>query len=154
MINSMTTYYAGSEAERRALDGYIKLSRASEAVSTAINGYLKEYDLTISQFGVLEAIYHLGPLHQKHLAQKILKSDGNLTLVIDNLVKQALVERVRDIVDRRCVYVHLTTRGRELISTLFPAHVQRVLTTMNILTPEEQDQLAVLCRKLGLGVGL
>jgi MarR family 2-MHQ and catechol resistance regulon transcriptional repressor len=146
----MSTHYTGTPAERLALDGYIKLSRAAESVTTAINGYLKEHELTISQFGVLEAVYHRGPLAQKDVAQKILKSDGNLTMVIDNLVKRALVERVRDETDRRRVYVHLTARGRDLITTIFPDHVQRVLTTMSALTPEEQEQLALLCRKLGL----
>ena len=149
----MSTHYTGTPEERLALDGYIKLARAAEAVGTAINGYLKAYDLTVSQFGVLEAVYHLGPLHQKQVAQKILKSDGNLTLVLDNLSKRGLIERIRDTLDRRCVYVQLTERGRELITTLFPAHVQRVLSTMNALTPEEQEQLATLCRKLGLGQG-
>lgn len=149
----MSTHYTGTPTELLALDGYIKLARAAESVSTAINGYLKEHDLTISQFGVLEAVYHLGPLHQKQVAQKILKSDGNLTLVLDNLGKRGLIERVRDTADRRCVYVQLTDRGRELITTLFPAHVQRVLTTMSALTPEEQVQLATLCRKLGLAQG-
>ncbi len=146
----MSTLYNGTPTERLALDGYIKLSRAAESVTTAINGYLKEHDLTISQFGVLEAVYHRGPLAQKDVAQKILKSDGNLTMVIDNLVKQGLVERVRDETDRRRIYVHLTARGRDLITTLFPAHVQRVVATMSVLTPEEQEQLALLCRKLGL----
>lgn len=149
----MSTHYTGTPEERLALDGYIKLARAAEAVSTAINGDLKEHDLTISQFGVLEAIYHLGPLHQKEVAHKILKSDGNLTLVLDNLSKQGLIERVRDTADRRRVYVHLTERGRDLITTIFPAHVQRVLSTMSALTPEEQQQLALLCRKLGLAQG-
>ncbi len=76
-----------------------------------------------------------------------------LVLVLDNLSKQGLIERVRDTADRRCVYVHLTERGRDLITTIFPAHVQRVLTTMSALTPEEQQQLALLCRKLGLAQG-
>ncbi len=146
----MSTHYEGTLTERNALDSYIKLARAAESVAAAINGYLKGYDLTISQFGVLEAVYHLGPLHQKEVAHKILKSDGNLTLVIDNLVKRDLVERVRDSHDRRYVFIHLTDRGRDLITTIFPAHVQRVVTTMSALTDAEQEQLAALCRKLGL----
>ena len=52
-----------------ALDVYIKLSRAAEAVTTRINYHLKVENLTISQFGVLEAVYHLGPMYQKKFSK-------------------------------------------------------------------------------------
>jgi MarR family 2-MHQ and catechol resistance regulon transcriptional repressor len=147
----MGTHYQGTLAEQRALDVYIKLSRAAEAVNTRVNHHLKAEKLTISQFGVLEAIYHLGPMHQNRLAEKILKSSGNLTLVIDNLEKRGFVTRERDPQDRRCMTVHLTEAGRTLIESIFPRHVGIVVQEINVLTREEQNQLAALCRKLGLG---
>ena len=146
----MGTHYQGTATEKLALEVYIKLSRATEMVETRINCRLKDYHLTLSQFGVLEALYHLGPLHQYELAGKVLKSSGNLTLVIDNLVKQGLVERGRDAADRRCLTIGLTEAGRQLISDMFPSHVGYVVEAMGVLTPEEQQHLAALCRKLGL----
>ena len=110
MILIMGTHFQGTEQEISALDAYIKLSRAAEAVTTRINRHLKAENLTISQFGVLEAIHHLGPMHQHRLGQKILKSGGNMTLVIDNLQKRGLVEREQDPADRRCITVRLTDR--------------------------------------------
>jgi MarR family 2-MHQ and catechol resistance regulon transcriptional repressor len=106
--------------------------------------------LTWSQFGVLEALFHLGPLHQQDVAAKILKSAGNLTLVVDNLVKQGLVERSRDKEDRRYVTICLTEAGRRLMQEIFPKHVEHVVEAASVLTPSEQRQLAGLCRKLGL----
>ena len=147
----MGTHYQGTAKQERALDVYIKLSRAADAVTTRINHHLKAADLTISQFGVLEALYHLGPLQPSHLAIKILKSGGNLTLVITNLVKRGLVERQRREDDRRCIEIHLTEAGRTLIDDLFPRHVDIVEREINVLSAAEQEQLAVLCRKLGLG---
>jgi MarR family 2-MHQ and catechol resistance regulon transcriptional repressor len=147
----MGTHYQGNRAEKDALDVYIKLSRAAGAVETSINYHLKDYGLTSSQFGVLEALYHLGPLHQHELASKILKSSGNLTLVIDNLVKRGLVERERDRTDRRCITICLTETGNQLISDILPRHVERVVDVVGVLTPKEQHQLGTLCRKLGLG---
>jgi len=85
------------------------------------------------------------------LAAKILKSSGNLTLVIDNLVQRGLVERQRDQSDRRYLTIHLTEAGRQLMSDIFPQHVEYVVTAIGVLTVEEQQQLAALCRKLGLG---
>ncbi len=146
----MSTQYQGTQTEKDALDVYIKLSRAAESVETRVNSHLKNYGLTWSQFGVLEALFHLGPLHQQDLAVKILKSSGNLTLVIDNLVKRGLVERERDTCDRRFITVCLSEAGRQLISDIFPDHVMQVVETVGVLTPSEQQQLAQLCRKLGL----
>lgn len=148
----MGTHYEGTTAERRALDAYIKLSRAANVVEARINGHLGDVGLTISQFGVLEAIHHLGPLHQGELATKILKTSGNLTLVIENLVKRGLVERCRAEHDRRFVLVSLTTAGRRLIGDLFPRHVERVEEAFGALGADEQETLARLCRKLGKGV--
>lgn len=146
----MGTHYQGTTEEVIALDLYIKLVRAADSVTARVNRHLAEVNLTISQFGVLEALYHLGPLHQCELAEKILKSGGNLTLVIDNLSKRELVERERDENDRRYITVHLTEAGRALIADLFPRHVQGVVREVGALTQEEQVELAALCRRLGL----
>lgn len=147
----MGTHYSGTAVERGALDLYIKLTRAADAVNHAINGHLKEWHLTVSQFGVLEALYHLGPQNPGALGEKILKSSGNMTLVVDNLAKRGLVERQRDPNDRRCIVVHLTDDGRGLIETILPIHVARVVEVMRVLAPDEQADLAALSRKLGRG---
>jgi MarR family 2-MHQ and catechol resistance regulon transcriptional repressor len=105
--------------------------------------------LTVSQFGVLESLYHLGPMCQSDIGAKLLKSSGNITLVIDNLEKRGLVRRERDSDDRRMVIVSLTKKGRELIERIFPGHVAAILEEMSILTPTEQETLGRLCRTLG-----
>ena len=104
----------------------------------------------MSQFGVLEAIYHVGPLSQAELAKKILKSTGNITMVIDNLEKRGLVRRERKEGDRRYYAVQLTPEGKKLISSIFPRHAGKIVETMNILTKAEQETLGQLCKKLGL----
>jgi MarR family 2-MHQ and catechol resistance regulon transcriptional repressor len=147
----MPSHYQGSSKEKLALTTFIKLIRAAESIATRINNHLSEHNLTVSQFGVLEAVYHLGPMHQNQLAEKILRSTGNMTLVIDNLVKRNLVERRRDEDDRRCVNIHLTPAGQALIAEIFPAHVQTVVQEFSVLTPAEQVQLGQLCRTVGVG---
>lgn len=147
----MGTKYQGADDEVRALDLYIKLSRAADAVTVAVNRHLKEdHNLTVSQFGVLEAVYHLGPLVQSELAAKILKSSGNLTLVIDNLERRGLVRRERDANDRRYVHVHLTEQGAALVRAILPQHVAGIVAALEVLSPAEQEQLAHLCRVVGL----
>lgn len=146
----MGTHFQGTEAERRALDTFIKLSRAAESVGRRVNDHLHDHQLTVSQFGVLEALYHLGPMPVGQLAGKILRSSANLTLVIDNLVKRGLATRERRATDRRAVEIDLTEAGRELVAALLPAHVAGVSAAFTALTPEEQTTLAALCRKVGL----
>lgn len=146
----MGTHYSGSTEELLALDCYIKLFRAADSVSQRINAHLRDYDLTVSQFGALETIYHLGPMQSGELGQKILKTSGNMTMVIDHLEKRGLVTRQRRADDRRCVDIHLTEDGRSLITSILPTHVAGVVVALSALNQAEQQQLADLCRTLGL----
>ena len=146
----MPTHYPGSQRERRALTALIALRRATNTISLREAALMRRHELTESQFGVLEALLHLGPMCQKDLAAKILKSSGNLTTVIDNLERHGLVERRRDPGDRRMVTVHLTETGRSLIGKMFPAHAAKIADLFAVLAPDEQVELARLCRRLGL----
>lgn len=149
----MGTKHRGPAEEVRALDAYVKLSRAAAAVEAAVNRHLAAAGLTISQFGVLEALWHLGPLPQGALARKILKSPANLTTVLDNLERRELILRRRDPADRRVVRVELSDQGEARIAPLFPRHVARVVDAFSALDPAEQETLARLCRTLGLAQG-
>lgn len=149
----MPTHYQGHTQDQQALDVYIKLMRAAAAVETRVNQHLATHGLTISQFGVLETLYHLGSLCQKDIAAKILKSTGNLTIVIDNLEKRGLVLRQRNTDDRRRVDVYLTPDGHALIEAIFPTHVAMVSADVGILTDAEQLEFQRLCKKLGLQAG-
>jgi MarR family 2-MHQ and catechol resistance regulon transcriptional repressor len=130
-----------------ALKTFTKLIRAAETVTAEAHRLLPESGLTISQFGVLEALLHLGPLCQKEIAAKILKSTGNITQVIDNLEKRNLVIRKQNPDDRRYYAIHLTKEGRRFIAALFPEHAKRIAAAMSCLSTEEQQQLGKLCRK-------
>jgi MarR family 2-MHQ and catechol resistance regulon transcriptional repressor len=140
---------AGNDTSR-ALNTYTKLMRAAESVTSRVHRVLAEPKLTISQFGVLEALYHKGPLCQRDIAAKILKSTGNITLVIDNLEKNGLVQRVRDNEDRRYLTIHLTEAGTMLITKVFADVEAEIVGEMTLLTENEQVLLGSLCKKLGL----
>jgi len=127
--------------------------RAAESVTTRIHQHLIDAGLTVSQFGVLEALYHIGPLSQVNIAKKVLKSSGNITMVIDNLEKSGLVKRERKKDDRRYYIVQLTDEGRKLIGSIFPRHAAKIMEEMMILSSTEQETLGNLCRNLGLRQG-
>ena len=146
----MPTHYQGPPHEVRALDTFIKLMRASGCLLARTSRHLAASGLTAGQFGVLESLLHLGPLHQCDLARKHLQSGGNITMIVDNLERAGLVRRERLAEDRRYVRVCLTDAGRERISALFPEHVRQIGESMDALTADEQVELGRLCRKLGL----
>lgn len=133
----------------RALNTYTKLVRAAESVTNRVHRVLAEPALTVSQFGVLEALLHKGPLCQKDIAAKILKSTGNITLVVDNLEKHGLVRRVRDMADRRFFTIHLTETGEALAAKVFADVETAIVGEMKSLTEEEQVLLGNLSKKLG-----
>jgi len=87
---------------------------------------------------------------QKELGVKILKSTGNITLVIDNLEKRNLVKRIRSTDDRRYISIVLTDEGNKLISEFMPVHVKSITKELSILSKEELDQLQKICKKIGL----
>lgn len=146
----MGTHFKGTKAETRALDVYIKLRRAVNRLNTRESALMRDAGLTESQFGVLEALDHLGPLCQRELAEKILKSAGNLTTVIDNLERRDLVERRRERTDRRVVTVHLLPAGRDLVGEVMPRNVAMLVEFFSVLKAGEQQEFAAMCRRLGV----
>lgn len=145
----MATHYQGTEDEIGALNAYIKLIRCAESVTLRLNTLAAAAGLTLSQLGTLDALFHLGPLCQRELGEKLLKSSGNITMVVDNLEKRGCVKRERGELDRRFVTVRLTAEGRRLIGGFFPSHVAAIVKEMSSLTRREQEALGRLCRKLG-----
>lgn len=147
----MPSHHAGEPHEQEALSAYIKLMRAAGVIGDRSAPLLRAAGLTPSQFGVLEALHFLGPLRQVDLAAKILKSSGNITMVVDHLEQRGLVERDRNLTDRRCVSVTLTPSGQHLISRVYPQVAAQIVEAFAVLTVRERTQLAALCKKLGLG---
>src|ERR1700755_832068 len=102
-VETMPSRHQGSPRERRALAAFINLQRAANSIQSLSMKHLDQHGLTPSQFAVLEALYHVGPLCLSDLAKKILRTSGNLTMVVDNLEKAGLVTRTQSTKDRRFV---------------------------------------------------
>lgn len=146
----MGTHFQGSKSDVTTLNAFIKLMRSVESLNNRLNRHLSEADLTVSQFGVLEVLHHLGPLNQRAIGEKLLKSGGNITMVIDNLEKCGHVKRKKDPDDRRAVLIHLTESGKSFIENFFPKHLERIKEEFSVLTEDEKKELGRLCKKLGV----
>jgi MarR family transcriptional regulator, 2-MHQ and catechol-resistance regulon repressor len=149
----MGTHHRGSAREVRALDALVKLVRCAASVQARLEPGIRAEGLSPNQFGVLEALFHLGPLEPCELGPKLLTSRPNVVLLVDQLEERGLARRSPVEGDRRRVRVELTAAGRRMIAKAFQQHARRVAEQMSALSPEEQDQLGRLCKQLGLGTG-
>lgn len=145
----MGTKYKGQKKEVTALDTYIKLIRATETIRSKVIHSLSKFHLTDNQFNCLDAIFHLGPLTQKELGEKLLRSGGNITLVVDNLEKHNLVKRIRDENDRRKFLVHLTQKGEKLFKKVFPNQLKFLVEELGSISGKDKKELQRICKKIG-----
>jgi MarR family 2-MHQ and catechol resistance regulon transcriptional repressor len=143
------THYRGGAAEVRALDALIKLVRCTSSLQTRLEVGLRAEGFTATQFGILEALLHLGPLEPCELGPKLLTSRPNVVLLVDQLEERGLVRRKPVENDRRRVRIELTPAGRRAIHRAFQRHARRVAKELSALSAADQEQLGRLCKRLG-----
>lgn len=151
MSDSKTKSGRRSAAEERALKLLVVLSRALDAVSAHVHRDVARHGLSATEFGVLEALYHKGPLLQGEVQRKILLSSGGITYTVDRLVEKGLVERRDCASDRRARYAALTPKGEALMARIFPEHAAAVQRAVSGVPARDQETLIALLRTLGLG---
>jgi MarR family 2-MHQ and catechol resistance regulon transcriptional repressor len=137
---------------RDALRLWVSLGRAFHSVSKVVNTRVMAEGLTIPQFGILEALYHFGPLSHRELAEKLQVTGGNITFVVGRLEEMGFVTRVRSELDRRVVEAQLTPSGRTRVEAVFPEHARLIRDLMSHLDTDERATLQSLLKRLGRGV--
>ena len=136
-------------SQRLSLATYVRLVRAANAARSHASHHLGDSGLTLTQFAVLEALYHLGPLSLSDIAQKVLTTGGNLTMVAGNLERDALVKRQISPKDGRVQILVLTPKSKVLLRRIFPMHAAAITEFMAALPAAELAHLGEMCRKLG-----
>lgn len=135
-------------AQSPEIDAYVKLIRTADALHGEVTKGLTEEGITASQFSAMKALRFYGPLPQKEVAAHMLKTAGNVTLVLDNLEKRELIDRQRQVHDRRVISVRLTAIGVSLFDRLYPPHIDRIRKAMKGLDQEGIDALSALLQEL------
>lgn len=133
-----------------SLELFTVLSRAHNWVYSHATRDIRRYGLNPTEFGILELLYHKGPLPLQQIGEKILISSGNITYCINKLADRQLLVRQPAHNDRRITFAELTPRGRRLLDEIFPQHEQALRKAMDGLNAEEQVQAICLLKKLGL----
>ncbi len=140
---------ASEKDVEQSLKLWVVLSRAFDAVQAHAVADVARHGLTITEFGVMEALYHKGPLMLGEVQRKILVTSGGVTYLIDRLAAKGLVERRRCDKDRRAYYAALTPEGEALIREIFPRHAAAIDRALGGLDPAQKEQAIALMRALG-----
>jgi len=130
---------------------WLVLWKASRAVEAHALRNVAGLDMGLSDFGVLEALLHKGPLPIKDLGAKVLLTSGSITTAVDRLEAKGLVERFNDEQDRRSRIVRLTATGRKVIKKAFAEHKLAMELAVSGLDLKDRAQLIELLRRLGQG---
>jgi MarR family transcriptional regulator, 2-MHQ and catechol-resistance regulon repressor len=138
------------EATARALKLWVVLARAYAAVARQVDADIARHGLTTTEFGILEALRHKGPLLLGEIQRKVLVTSGGITYLVDRLVAKGLVRREPSPDDRRARFAVLTPEGQSLIDRIFPEHASFVMRAVTGLDAREQSEAIALLRKLGL----
>lgn len=143
----------GEEGKKRAKsDGthvFLVLWKAYLALQADAEASIKRINLCDSDFRVLEALLHKGPLPVSIIGHMVELTTGSITSAIDRLERKWLVLRKRHATDRRMRIVELTTKGRQLIEQAFTQHQIDMEKAVSNLSRAERGMLVDLLKRLG-----
>ena len=129
---------------------WLVLWKASRAVEAYAAKSIAELEMCGSDFAVLEALLHKGPLPVNEIGRKVLLTSGSITAAVDRLEQKALVERRAHGTDRRARVVHLTRQGKKLITRVYGQHATDLEQLAAVsLTAKERAAIIRLLKKIG-----
>ena len=125
------------------------LARACEAIRNHAFAHLGREGLTPGEFGVLDTLYHRGPMLLGELQQRVLVTSGGISYLTDRLEKKGLVERRDYSADRRTKQVAMTSAGTTLMQRVFPEHAAVIERALAGVDPEVKQAAVALVRTVG-----
>ncbi len=127
---------------------FIALNRAVTSFTKRTNKIVTQYDITYSQFAVLEVLYHKGALTVGDVQEEILSSSGTIAIINKNLEKNNLIVKFQDNKDKRKYMLKLTTKGMDLIKEVYPKNEKMIINSMSVLNFEEQEYMLNCLKKI------
>lgn len=138
--------------EELSLKLFIVINRALEAIRKQATNDVKQYGLNLTEFGVLELLFHKGPQPIQVIGKKVLLASSSITYVIDKLEEKELIVRESCPTDRRVIHVKLTEQGEKLIEEVFPSHRRAIAEMFSSLKVEEKEEAIRLLKKIGMNI--
>ena len=126
------------------------LWKAAKAVEEVDKASIDQTGLGLSDFTIMEALLHKGPLPINQIGEKVLLTSGSMTAAVNRMERKGLVKRIQDPSDGRCFYVNLTKKGRNTIKTAYAKHEKNLEKICSVLSEKERNELVRLLKKIGL----
>ncbi len=130
-----------------ALHAFRVFMRASTTINRHEGRVIKQHQLTLSQFAVMEVLYNKGNMRIQDLIEKLQATSGNITVIIRNMIRDGYIFKTCHPSDKRAFLIGLTPLGRETIERVLPEHYANIGQIFSVLTEEEQNQLANMMKK-------
>ena len=127
---------------------FIALNKTLNSLTRKTHKIVTQYGITLSQFAVLEVLYHKGDLSVGDVQKRILSSSGTIAVIVKNLEKNNLIVRVQDNEDKRKYILKLTLKGASLINKVYPKHEEMLISSINVLNYQEQQNVLKSLRKI------
>jgi MarR family transcriptional regulator, 2-MHQ and catechol-resistance regulon repressor len=128
---------------------FLVLWKAYRAMLAKADESKKNVGLGDSDFRVLEALLHKGPLPVNVIGEKVELTTGSITTAVDRMEAKWLVVRKNHPEDRRVRLVELTAKGRRLIEKAYAQHSLDMEKAMSGLSRAERAELVDLLKRLG-----
>ena len=126
------------------------LWKAAKAVEKVDRASIAKTGLGLSDFTIMEALLHKGPLPINQIGEKVLLTSGSMTAAVNRMEDRGFVKRIQDPSDGRCYYVHLTKKGYKTIKTAYAKHETNLEKIAGVLSEGERKELVRLLKKMGL----
>lgn len=123
--------------------------KASKIVQEQTKKDINNYNLHMSEFMVLEALYSKGKQTVRQISDAVLINSGSITYVMDKLETKGLLERIDCKEDRRVVYIQITAQGKKLMDEIFPKHQLVIEDIFSCITDQEKEVFIDLLKKVG-----
>lgn len=128
---------------------FVVLSRAIQSIQKQITKDIKNYGLNLTEFAVLELLYHKGDQPIQKIGQKVLLASSSITYVVDKLEEKGYLSRKACPKDRRVTYAEITQKGHDFMSEIFPKHEKALRNIFGGLNNEEKEKMIEQLKKLG-----
>jgi DNA-binding MarR family transcriptional regulator len=136
--------------DHSALRIWLRLLTCTQLIERRVRSGLREqFATTLPRFDLMAQLdrYREG-LKMNELSRMLMVTGGNVTAIVDQLEKEALVERLAEPADRRAFRIRLTRAGEKTFTEMARAHEQWVVELLAGLSRRERDELLKLLAKV------
>src|SRR3954471_19137923 len=137
-------------ADHRSLRIWLRLLTCTQLIERQVRTRLRDrFGTTLPRFDLMAQLErHPEGLKMNELSRMLMVTGGNITSIVDQLVKEGLVERLAEPADRRAFRIRLTRAGDKAFAEMARAHEEWVVELLEGLSRKEHEELLKLLAKL------